>query len=528
MSRGYLSIILHAHLPYVRHPEHERFLEENWYFEALTETYLPILNNCHRLLKEEIPFRLTVSLSPTLVSMFRDPLLTARYNEHLDRLRELARMEVKRTRGDKQFHPLALMYQRLIDETIRSFRDDYGEDLVKAFRALQDAGVLELMTCTATHGFLPLLRSEPSSVRAQVLTGAANHERLFGSPARGIWLPECGYYPGLEDVLQEAGFRFFIVETHGILHADVRPRYGVMAPIACANGVAAFGRDPESSRQVWSATDGYPGDHDYRDFYRDIGFDRELEYIAPYILDGKIRIHTGFKYYRVTGRTETKEPYDPERARGKVALHASHFLGQKEEQIARAAHAMDRPPIVVAPFDAELFGHWWFEGPMWLDYLVRKTHSHGQHVVLATPSDYLERHPSLQQATPSASSWGFKGFNECWVSGENDWVYPQVHSISRRIHELVRLFEGKDADPLTHRALKQAARTALLIQASDWPFIMKTGTSGEYAKKQVCDHVARFNFIEQSLRTKSIDERKLGALETLDNIFPDIDYRVFK
>jgi 1,4-alpha-glucan branching enzyme len=208
---------------------------------------------------------------------------------------------VARTRHDPAFQPLARMYCDWLTDTARIYDVRYGRNLVKAFRRFQEAGVLELFTTCATHGYLPLLKTHPQAVRAQVLVGQESYRRTFGRSARGVWVPECAFYPGLEQVLGEAGFRYFFVDAHGLLKANVRPHYGLFAPLACPNGVAAFGRDPESSRQVWSSHDGYPGDFDYRDFYRDIGHDLDLDYIAPYILDGKTRIHTGIKYHRVTG-----------------------------------------------------------------------------------------------------------------------------------------------------------------------------------------------------------------------------------
>lgn len=528
MSAGYLGILLHAHLPYVRHPEHERFYEENWYFEAVTETYLPLLAMCERLLRDEIQCRLTISLSPTLVGMMQDRLLHERYLRHLSGLIELAGKEVRRTRWNRRFRPLARMYRDLFADTLALYQTRYRGDLVGAFRDMQNAGVLEIMTCAATHGYLPLLRAEPSAVRAQVMIGADTYTKAFGMPPRGIWLPECGYYPGLDPILKAAGFKYFILESHGILHSDPRPRFGVMAPVSCPNGVAAFGRDPESSKLVWSATEGYPGDLEYRDFYRDIGFDLDEKYVGPYILDGHIRIHTGIKYHRITGRTEQKEPYRPERARERAAVHAEHFLQQKRAQLAREGSQMDRPPFILAPFDAELFGHWWFEGPLWLEDLVRNIHAHGNGLSLATPSDYLERHPYLQMAQPSASSWGYKGYNEYWLSGVNDWIYPHLRHASRSLRALANQFADRPLDPLVDRALKQAARNLLLAQASDWPFIMRTGSSQDYARKRVCDHLARFHYIEHAVRSGRIDERRLAALEFLDNIFPDLDVRVFK
>lgn len=527
MPRGYLSLLLHAHLPYIRHPEYESFLEETWLFEAITESYVPLIKVFDQLLAEGIDFRVTVSLSPTLVAMFEDEFLQSRYLAHMAKLMQLADQEIQRTRQDSRFHKLAQMYRKLFSEAVEIFDKRYGRNLVRAFRKFQEAGCLEIITSAATHGYLPLLRTQPGAVRAQLFVAADSFCRAFGRPANGIWLPECGYHPGLEELLEEAGFRYFIVDTHGLLNADVRPRYGVLAPVACLNGVAAFGRDRASSKQVWSADEGYPGDYHYREFYRDIGYDLDFEYIRPYILDGHTRIHTGIKYHRITGKTEHKEPYEPTQARERAALHAGDFLYRRLQQIEAHAARMDRPPLIVSPYDAELFGHWWFEGPQWLDVLIRKISSDQDTIELVTPTEYLKRHPTLQRATPSASSWGDNGYNEFWLNSDNDWIYPHLHQAARQMKELTNAYPAEPRGTLTHRALCLAARSLLLAQASDWAFIMKAGTTVEYARHRVRDHLARFHYMEQALRTGQIDERRLQALEMLDNIFPEIDYHVF-
>ena len=522
----YLSLILHAHLPFVRHPEHESFLEETWFFEAVTETYIPLLRVFERLLADGIGFRLTVSLSPTLVTMFQDPLLQQRYLEHMDRLMRLAEREMKRTRADPSLQPLSRMYHSLFTRSVAAFRD-YDCDLSAGFRRLQEAGVLELITCAATHGYLPLLRGGPGAVRAQLQVAASAHERVFGVPAWGIWLPECGYYPGLEDGVRDAGFGYFMLDTHGILNASVPPRYGVYAPLACPNGTVAFGRDPASSRQVWSAAEGYPGDPDYREFHRDIGFELDAQALAPYRKEGHPPCATGIKYHRVTGRRgEPKRPYRPDRARQKAAQHAVHFLRERERQAAQLTPHMDRPALILSPYDAELFGHWWFEGPQWLDSLIRRIHEQDR-LALITPSDYLRTQPVLQRATPSASSWGERGYSRYWLNEHNAWIYPHLHKAAQRMHYLALKHRQEPPGSSVHRALSQAARTLLLAQASDWAFMMKAQTTVEYAERRTREHLDRFHYLDRMVSRGDVDERKLRALETMDNIFPDIDFRVF-
>jgi 1,4-alpha-glucan branching enzyme len=518
---GYFSLVLHAHLPFVRHPEHEKFLEENWLFEAITETYIPLLRILEAWQRDGMTARLALTLTPTLCAMLQDPLLQSRCARHLDERIELTEKEIHRTLWEKRFHELALFYHERF-KGIRHYYLACNRDLVGAFRSLQDSGQLEIITSAATHALLPLLANHPPSVRAQIFVARDHYLSCFGREPRGIWLPECAYVEGLETVLHEAGLRWFITDTHGLLHARPRPRYGMFAPILTPNGVAVFGRDLDSAKQVWSRHEGYPGDPRYRDFYRDIGFDLDLDYVKPYLPAPERRTFTGVKYYRITDVSPTKEVYQPKLALQAADDHANHFLASRIDQIQRLGQILDRPPLVLSPYDAELFGHWWYEGPEFLDLFVRKAYFDQKVFTLITPTDYLTRHPTNQVATPAASSWGEEGYWRMWLNETNEWIYPHLQMAQGRITELVNSFSHPD--DLQTRALNQAARELLLAQASDWPFILKTGTSPEYASRRVKEHLLRFTKIYEQLKNAQLDKPWLARIEGQDNIFPDVNY----
>jgi 1,4-alpha-glucan branching enzyme len=363
--------------------------------------------------------------------------------------------------------------------------------------------------------------------RAQIEIGCREFERHFGRRPKGIWLAECGYAEVVDKLLRDAGLRYFFTDTHGVLFAEPRPKYGVYAPILCPDSnVAALARDTESSKQVWSAVEGYPGDYNYRDFYRDVGFDLDYEYLRPHLHKTGIRSLLGIKYYKITGRTDHKLPYNPRAALDKAAEHAGNFMFNREKQVEWLSGSMDgRPALIVAPYDAELFGHWWFEGPDWVNFLLRKLHFDQQTVKAVTVPEYLERHPSVQVSRPTMSSWGYKGYNEVWCESSNDWIYRHLHEGAERMAELAR--EGPEPTALRRRALNQAARELLLAQSSDWAFIMKTGTMVDYARERTRVHVANFNHLYDSLKRNEIDENWLGEIERRHNLFPDVDYRVY-
>ncbi|MFH1837292.1 MAG: 1,4-alpha-glucan branching protein domain-containing protein [Candidatus Omnitrophota bacterium] len=525
MAKGYLALVLHAHLPFIRHPEHENFLEENWFFEAITDTYIPLIRVFDDLLSSGTDFRITISLSPTLISMLRDDLLVFRYLAHLDKLMELASLEVERTRSDKRLNKLAKMYLERYEATKRVFSDQYNNDLTSAFKKFQDKGKVEVITCCATHGYLPLMDVYKPAIKAQVEIAVKTYEEVFGKKPKGIWLPECGYYPGHDKILAEYGIRYFFVEAHGILFGSPRPKFGVYSPYLTKSGTLVLGRDVESSKAVWSSKEGYPGDYNYREYYRDVGFDLDYDYIRPFINNCGARVNTGIKYHRITGTGDNKDLYDRDKAIDTAADHAGNFMFNREKQVEHLSGIMGRAPIIVSPYDAELFGHWWFEGPEWLGFLFKKMHHDQDTVKPITPSEYIDIHKDYPVLTPSYSSWGYKGYSEVWLNGSNDWIYRHLHKIAELM--IADAKDHKEADGMTSRLLNQMARELLLAQSSDWAFIMETGTFTEYAVERTKDHIVRFLTFHDQLKNGKIDVALLSESENKFNVFKNIDYRVY-
>ncbi len=533
MPLGYFSLILHAHLPFVRHPEYPEFLEEDWLYEAITEVYLPLIFIFQSLHEAGMKPRLAMNISPPLCEMLADPLLQERYTRHLENLLELARKELDRTtREAMEFHGVAKMYVDNLSASLGLWNDRYGRNLINAFRELQDEGVIEIITCTATHGFMPLI-STPEARRAQVNIAVANYKKHFHRQPRGIWLAECAYEPGVEDLLKDAGIEYFISDTHAILYGDPRPRFGVHAPVVCPNGTAVFARDVDTSQQVWSAESGYPGDLNYREFYRDIGWDAPLDYLKPHLHADGSRRHLGLKYHRITGRDvpqQLKLPYDPVAARAKAAENAMHFIGERIKQAYKLRETFGgHPPLVVSPYDAELYGHWWFEGPQFIDFFFKKIHFDQTEIECITPGDFLDSKLPIQIQQPTASSWGENGYYKVWLNEGNSWMYPYQHDAERRMTELANRFAGnagapagtfaasadgqnandshaggtgvaaRDARVPASRILNQMARELLLAQSSDWAFQIYQGTTVEYSTKRFQSHIQRFNLLAEML-----------------------------
>ena len=526
-TKGYVSFILHAHLPFIHHPESEDYLEEEWLFEAISETYIPLLLNFKKLEEEKVDFRITMSLTPPLLNMLDNKLLQKRYIKYLKKHIELATKEVKRTAYDAHLNNLSKYYLERYLNDLRVFTEVYNCNLINEFKHFQDIGVLEIITCGATHGYFPILYVNEKTVRAQIAVGVETYKKYFGKSPRGIWLPECGYIPEVDKYLKEFGIEYIITESHGILYADPTPIFGTFAPIVSPGGVVAFGRDIESSRQVWSSVCGYPGDFNYRDFYRDIGYDADYDYIKPYIAKNGVRVNTGIKYHRITSKGNFKDYYNLQWAKDSAERQAGHFFDSRVNQINELSDIMaPAKPIILCPYDAELYGHWWYEGPYWLYVLFKKIYYDKGNFKLITPGEYIDKYPEMQECTPCISSWGANGYSEVWLNSSNDYVHRHLHVAGDRMVELAHLFPN-EKNILKRKALNQCARELLLAQSSDWLFIITNGTMVDYAKKRIKTHIGRFTKLYEQIKENKIDSVFLKTIQKQDCIFSEIDYMIY-
>ncbi len=510
MAQGALALVLHAHLPYVRANE-ENSLEEDWFFQALIECYLPLLEMLEAAAADpKQNAGLTMGISPTLLSLLTDNTLHQRFPTWIQTRLQLLQQ------APRDHKAAALHLKGCFEHYLLSWQNSNG-DLISRFRALQQKGVLDLLTCGATHGYMPLLREHPEAIRAQLRTAVREHQRLIGERPQGIWLPECAYYEGLDLWMRDAGLRYAVLDGHGLLHAKPRPRYGVYAPICSRQGVAFFGRDSDATLPVWSARDGYPGDPTYREFHRDLGWDLPQEQIEACGLP--IQRPLGLKLHRVSDQQaplDSKQPYEPDLAATRTKEHAKHYLEGRRNQLDGLEARMETAPLLVAPFDAELFGHWWYEGPSFLAEIFRQGPE--QQVNFTTLRGFLKQKPHLQICEPSPSSWGQGGFHDYWLNESNAWIIPEWSRAGLAMKE--RCSRGVGSE-LGLRLLNQAGRELLLAQSSDWSFILRAGTTTDLAKERIERHLDRFWTLMAYIDgQKTLNESWLKDVESEDSLFP--------
>lgn len=519
-----LNFIFNAHLPFVRHPEYPKFLEEDWLYEAMNESYLPLLRMMYRLKNDNVPFRLTFSLSPTLCSMLTDELLNERFVEYLDQHIELGDKEIERLKDDPEKKALAETFRNEIVLNKAFYQNECQGNILTAFNQLSNDGLLELITTTATHAYLPVYKDYPIAVNAQIETGVLEHSRNFDKMSDGFWLPECGYYNGLEDLLKRHNISWVSLASQSLILSADEPERGSYSPIRCPNGLYCFIRDANLASLVWSPTEGYPADPFYRDFYRDIGFDLSWDYIKPYVHEPEVRSFTGFKYYAVTGDTADKVVYDMKKASERASSHAKNFIYHVQSRTKGLKALIDMDPVYTVSFDAELFGHWWYEGVQWIEDLVRLV-AQTDDISLITPTDFIKTKPIVQTMNPAPSSWGVGGYSSVWVDNtSNAWLYRHIFKALERMTELAERFPAQKS--LKQRFLNQAARETLLLMASDWPFIIHNQISAEYARKRVEGHIENLNLVYDNMCKNAVNTEWLVKAEKRDNLFKHLDYNI--
>jgi len=567
--KGGFALVLHAHLPYVlMHGVWPHGTD--WLNEAAAECYVPLINAFTDLAEEGISANVTINVTPVLAEMLADEGFKEGFLDYLDHRIAFAE------ENEKEFHDtgrpglerLARMWLAYFESVRRDFTDRYKKDLIGALRRLQDAGHIEIITCCATHGYLPLLGRD-ECVQAQVLTGVATYRRHFGRDPRGIWLPECAYRPryewtsplvkdgsakgverlGVEEVLHDAGIRFFLVDAHllkggkpigvyidrfealqrlwGQFSEHYHPReeikersphrtYVVCPDPSAEKSTAIFVRDPDSALQVWSGEHGYPGDQWYLDFH-------------------KKHYPGGHRYWRVTDAKADlgdKLQYDPDGIEARLDSHAAHFVDLVSSILEGDAVVKRGQGVVCAPFDAELFGHWWFEGPRWIHKVIRRMHE-SKKLRAVTCSQYMAEQPPAGIVGLPEGSWGEGGFHWIWLNEWTEWTWRHIYECEGKFLELLKSHDARDHEGT--ELLQQAGRELLLLESSDWQFLISTWHARDYAENRVSVHYNDFKRLvalaEARANGDPLSEAERGYLDhvrTRDPVFPDLDLGAWK
>jgi 1,4-alpha-glucan branching enzyme len=522
---GSFALMLHSHIPYCRKSGVWPAGEE-WLFEAMNETYIPLLKALRALHYDGIRPRLMIGLVPVLMEQLADPYMKDRFCEYLEDKIRRAQKDINRFRSEPARKHIAEYWLERFENNYRLFIHDFYRDILGTLKWLQEEQVVEVLTSAATHGFLPLMATD-SAVFAQIRLGVESYQRYFDRAPRGFWLPECAYRPpewsvreqrlrrGLDEWLAGEGIQFFFVESVGLTRASwVENRFQETSPSTyqgyrLPSGVAVFGRNEATGRQVWSSDQGYPGDPWYLEFHR-----KDSE--------------SGLHYWRVTGDPE-KQFYDPVKARQSLNNQADHFVSLVTGLLDQARSA-GGAAVIVSPYDCELFGHWWHEGIDWLDQVYRRL-AGAPGVRPRSLGDYLDQTGNnLSTISMPASTWGLNADFTVWENPEHNWIWPYINESSRQLERVLN--DEPPRDERGQRILRQCGRELLLMQGSDWPFLLFTTQAKEYANQRFHHHHQRFQKLIWAAKDRNDHSRlsyeELLHLEDIDCPWPNLDYTVFR
>jgi len=525
----------------------------DWLFESAAECYLPLLDALSRLRDEGIHPRWTVNISPILAEQLDDPSFAAGFEAYCQEKIDFAIHDQRqfRAQGPMWMEGLAAFWQRVYTKVLVQFKQQWGRSITDAFRFFQDEGYIEIITCSATHGYLPLLGTD-ESIQAQIKLGVESYRARFGRQPRGIWLPECAYRPmydwkspvnegtgawprkGIEQYLEENGLEYFFLDSHMIRGGEPLGTYGANFPqlaemfarskrmftppaefrseyehYALSNGLVVFSRDPETTVRVWSGDTGYPGDPHYLEFHKQLYPGRH-------------------RYWRIsTNKTDlgTKLPYDPWEAYDNIPEHAADFVNVVKKTLANYKGQADREGTLVAMYDTELFGHWWWEGPEFLYEVARRMHAEPD-LQMVSGGDVLDTEPARHTISLPEGSWGEGGYHYIWLNQDNHWTWERLYPAERKLRTMAREY----ADGPAKLLVEQAARELLLAESSDWQFLISTWAARDYAEVRFEDHIARFerlatlcDRVHEGGQLSADEEAFVADCRQKDAAFPNLD-----
>jgi 1,4-alpha-glucan branching enzyme len=542
MAAKFFSLVLHSHIPYVlAHGNWPHGMD--WLYEAAAESYLPLLDVLYRLREEGISPQINISFTPVLMDQLKNRSFVEGFRDYLKMKIEIAQQDQSYfgKTGNRKLLSLSFYWENWYQKLYQDLFDKYGGDIISAYRTLQDEEQIEILTSAATHSYFPLL-SRDESIISQVRQGRNIYRRYFGREAKGFWLPECGYRPGyiwkppfgkkepyprdgVDEILKKEGINYFFVDSPLLKGGEAKGVYIERFPalkllwerfekdylpnqesstdpyypyLAYPSKVPFLARDEVSGQQVWSGKWGYPGDFSYLEFH-------------------KKHFPGGIRYWRITSNEADlgdKMPYEPQKIKERIEENSSHFVNMLLETLKGRKEG-----VIVALYDTELFGHWWFEGPEWL-YLVLKKLSRNSIKPLVA-SKCLEAILPQKIISLPEGSWGKGGFHWIWLNEDTSWIWEKIYKIEEETQELSHI-----PSPKNKRVLKQFFREKFLLESSDWPFLISTWTAKDYAETRAAEHFERamtlLNWLKRREGLSQEEQALLQTWEKEDNLFEEV------
>jgi len=522
MKKLSFQFVLHSHLPFIKHMDYTWYNEELWLYEAINESYLPLLRMFNKLDSENKEINITMSFSASLLYMLDDDFLKIRFENRLLNLIKLAKKEKKRLKDRKEIK-IVDYYLDLYKQNYKLYKD-LNKNIISGFKRLYDKGKINIITTAGTYCYMPLYKDFPYNNNTQIQLGFNTHLKFFKKATSGFWIPECAYYKGLDLQLKNKNFKYSYASASSVLFSNKVPINGSFYPIKSENGLYFFVQDIISNDIL---KDHFTSNSLYRDFYRDIAYDLDLNYIAPYISPDGFRVPTGLKYYSITDKnSKHKELYDIDLALKQIKIDVKDFLNFNKKRFSIIKDMILESPILSNYYNTELFGHKWFEGIFFLEEFLRKINEDDE-VETDTALTYLKKNKGhhIDTIPLNFSNWK-NSYSSEWLNDNNVYIYKDIHLSIEYMHDLSKRFHNEKGS-INNKILNQALRNILMMQFSDWAIIMQSGISYLYADNRIKEHLNNFFYLINSLGKREINLILFDKLEKNNNIFNDIDFKMF-
>lgn len=481
-----------------------------WIMKNCLDSWLPLLRVFKNLAAEGVDYQVSLDITPPVAYTLSSTRFKDYFSRYLLRVQAHAKSQIalmKSCQHSPDYIWGAERYLADVEAIDRFYNIDIQKDMIGAFRQLEMWGFLELSTCTATHGMAAELEATPDSLDAQFTLAARSHHRIFGDRPKGIWLAENSYFPGVEKVMEKEDLHYCFVEAEAVLCGSNTPAEEEFNPLLIPQSeVVAFGRSRLGRTQVWDAKLGYAGHPDFREYhYR----------------------HMGLPLKKITSKTShEKLPYNPDHAEKTARMLAQDFhhkLCDKAYQLSQ--REMSSYPLITCSYDAELFGHHWSEGPIFLEELLREVHRANDMIGFTTPSHYLSAHPVLPDVTPNPSTWGHDAQHVRWSDPKVCWVFRELEKADAiQKHYLSRALKG-ELSLFQKQAVEQMGVELVRSHSSDLTFVIMSGDFEEDMRREIQKYLDYFYRLKTLIDNQIEDTEFLNFRRYENDMFPEIaDY----
>lgn len=532
MGNKKLVLVLTAAQDYLRHvndDEKKYAAVTNSLFESISDTYIPLLKMMENLERNNVSFKIALTLSPMLCTLLEDPVIQKQYNDWLDKKIEFGQKEIARTASNPKLLKLAKYWFEKNQGDKLAF-ESYGQRIIKKLSEYQKKGCIEILATCGTDMFLPFYNEMTEVINAQIEAGLYSYRSFFGEVPDGFWLPQMGYYPGIEKNIKNYGMNYTILDTRSFLFSEIEPKNGIFTPARFTNALGVFSCDPETEDEIYGE-EGFSRDAVFRNEARDVGYMLSQEELEPFVEKGTSRYSLGYKYWNKSAieqeelgdANDLENIYSPSDACDCCDKFARSYVEKKKEILEKAASCIDKDASLVVAVDLNKLRKNWVEGIQWIEKVLKYAEESDLETVL--PKTLVGNPFELQRIKPYYGASSGTGYGEDLLSSKNNWMMKYVRKAGERMVDLAERFPAETG--LKARLLNLGAKELMLAQSCGWAKMIDSDEFPEYAESRFKQSINDFTAVFDALGSNTVSTEWLTNLENKHQFFPWMNYRIF-